>query len=285
MTPTVRCLATISEIRAALDEARGCVASVGMVPTMGALHEGHLSLIRAARAENDVVVVSIFVNPTQFGPNEDFSRYPRDLERDRQLAEGAGADLIFNPTETEMYPDGYSTWVEVEGLTDGLCGRSRPGHLRGVCTVVAKLFTICGPDRAYFGEKDAQQLAVITHMTRDLDLRVQVVPCPTVRESDGLAMSSRNRRLTAEQRAQTPVLYRALSVAKDLVRGGERSVAALDGAIRSVLAQAPLGEIDYVEIVQPDDLTPMTTIEGECLIALAVRFGDVRLIDNVTVTA
>jgi pantoate--beta-alanine ligase len=280
----IPCYPTISEVRAALDAARVRGATVGLVPTMGALHEGHLSLVRAAKAGTDVVVVSIFVNPTQFGPNEDLKKYPRELERDRELCEGAGADLIFSPAVEEMYPEDHSTWVEVEGLTDGLCGRSRPGHFRGVCTVVTKLFNICGPDRAYFGEKDAQQLAVITRMTRDLDLRVEIVPCPTVREPDGLAMSSRNRRLTTEARAQAPVLYRALRAAKDLVEAGERDAAALERAMRSVLGEAPMGEIDYIEIVGADDLRPLTALEGVCLIALAVKFGDVRLIDNIRVT-
>jgi len=285
MSASIPCLSTISELRALLDEHRGRGACVGLVPTMGALHEGHVSLIRAARAENDVAVVSIFVNPPQFGPDEDLAKYPRDLERDRQLAEEAGADLIFHPSAAEMYRDGHSTWVDVEGLTAGLCGRSRPGHFRGVCTVVTKLFAICQPERAYFGEKDAQQLAVIKHMVRDLNLLVQIVPCPTVREADGLAMSSRNVRLAPEQRAQAPMVHRALEAARELVRKGERNAAVLAGAIRTVLAEAPLGEIDYVEIVDAGELTPVTTIAGECLIALAVRFGDVRLIDNLTVTS
>jgi pantoate--beta-alanine ligase len=277
------CLGTIDEIRAALDTARAGGARVGLVPTMGALHEGHLSLIRAARAENDVVVVSIFVNPTQFGPSEDYTKYPRDLQRDLELAEQAGGDLVFNPSVEEMYATDHSTWVDVEDLTAGLCGRSRPGHFRGVCTVVAKLFAVCGPDRAYFGEKDAQQLALIRRMVRDLNVRTEIVPCPIVREADGLAMSSRNVRLTPAARAQAPALYRALGAARCAVAAGERSAAALDGIIRTVLADAPMGEIDYVAIVRADDLVPVTTIRGECLLALAVRFGDVRLIDNVRV--
>ncbi len=289
MSGSTSFLTTTSEIRAVLDQARARGASVGLVPTMGALHEGHLSLIRAARAENDVVVVSIFVNPTQFGPNEDLQQYPRSLERDRELSAAAGADLVFSPSGEEMYPDGYATWVDVERLTEGLCGRSRPGHFRGVCTVVTKLLNICRPDRAYFGEKDAQQLAVVKRMVRDLNLRVEIVACPIVREADGLAMSSRNVRLSGEARAQAPALYRALSVARDLVREGKRDGAVLDAAalnqaIRAMLAEAPLGDVDYVEIVRADDLTPVATIAGECLIALAVRFGDVRLIDNIRVT-
>ena len=283
----MRVVTSDSEARAVLDAARARGETVALVPTMGALHEGHLSLIRAARAENDVVVVSIFVNPTQFGPKEDLERYPRDLDRDRGLCEDAGADLIFSPAAEEMYPRGFSTWVEVEGLTDGLCGRSRPGHFRGVCTVVTKLLSICSPERAYFGEKDAQQLAVITRMVRDLDLRVAVVNCQTVREADGLAMSSRNARLTPEERAQASTLYRALGTAKDLVEAGERDPAALQDALRVVLAEADLGEVDYVEIVRADDLTPVTVIEGTCLIAVAVKFGGsgTRLIDNIRVSA
>lgn len=283
MTAPIPCLATVSDLRAALARARAGGATVGLVPTMGALHEGHLSLIRAARADNDVVAVSIFVNPTQFGPREDLDRYPRDLEGDSVLCADAGADLIFCPSAEEMYPEPYSTWVEVEGLTDGLCGRSRPGHFRGVCTVVSKLLNICGPDRAYFGEKDVQQLAVVTRMVRNLDFPVEIVPCPTVRESDGLAMSSRNARLSPEERAQAPVLYRALRAACDRVRAGERDAAALERLIRSILAEAPLGEVDYVEIVDAGDLRPVTTLSGQTVMALAVRFGDTRLIDNVKV--
>jgi pantoate--beta-alanine ligase len=284
MSGAVVCLQTIAEIRAALDGRRAKGASVGLVPTMGALHEGHLALIRAARAQNDVVVVSIFVNPTQFGPHEDLAKYPRDLEQDLLLVRQAGGDLVFNPSPEEMYAPDRSTWVDVEGLTEGLCGRSRPGHFRGVCTVVAKLFAICQPDRAYFGDKDAQQLAVIQRMVRDLNTRVEIVPCLTVREADGLAMSSRNVRLTPEARAQAPALYQALLAARALVDAGERTAAALDKAIRGTLAESPLGEIDYVEIVRADDLEPVTTVTGTCLIALAVRFGDVRLIDNLRVT-
>jgi len=284
MTAPIPCLNTISEIRGALAAARAGGASVGLVPTMGALHEGHLSLIRAARAENEVVVVSIFVNPTQFGPKEDLAQYPRDLEGDTLLCTEAGADLIFCPSAEEMYPASYSTWVEVEGLTRGLCGRSRPGHFRGVCTVVSKLFNICTPDRAYFGEKDAQQLAVVTRMVRDLDFPVEIVPCPTVREPDGLAMSSRNARLSPEERAQAPVLYRALSAARDRVRLGERDAATLDRLIRSILAEAPLGVVDYVEIVGASDLEPVHTLSGDILLAVAVRFGGTRLIDNVRVS-
>jgi len=275
---------TIEETRAVLESARRAGKCISLVPTMGALHEGHLSLIRQARQENDYVVVSIFVNPTQFGPREDLATYPRDLEGDLRLAEEAGADLVFSPDPVDMYPPSFATWVDVELLTKGLCGRSRPGHFRGVCTVVTKLFNICRPERAYFGEKDAQQLAVIRRMARDLDMPVAVVPCPTVREADGLALSSRNTRLGAEERAQAPVLYAALREAEGRVRQGERNVTVLRDAMVAVLATAPLAEVDYLEIVDAVDLTPRDRISGECLIALAVRFGGTRLIDNLRVT-
>lgn len=284
MSGSVLTLSTIPEVQARLDQVRAEGGSIGLVPTMGALHEGHLSLIRAAKADNDLVVVSIFVNPTQFGPSEDFSKYPRELKTDRTLAAEAGADVIFAPSAEEMYAGDHSTWVEVDALTDGLCGRSRPGHFRGVCTVVTKLFAICEPHRAYFGEKDAQQLAVIQRMVRDLNLRVHVVPCPIVREEDGLAMSSRNALLTAEGRAQAPVLYGALRAAVAAVEAGERDSAGLMGVIRRTLAKAPLASVDYIEVVRAEDLTPLTELRGDCLVALAVRFGDVRLIDNVRMT-
>lgn len=280
----IPCLTTVSEMQVMLDEARTRGASIGLVPTMGGLHEGHLSLIRRARSENELVVVSIFVNPTQFGPNEDLQRYPRDPARDQVLARAAGGDLVFSPTAEEMYPEPYSTWVEVVGLTAGLCGASRPGHFRGVCTVVTKLLNICRPERAYFGQKDAQQLAVVKRMVRDLNLGVDIVPCPTVREADGLAMSSRNTGLTAPERAQAPALYRALRAADELVRGGERDATVLEEAMRGMLAEADLGRIDYVSIVQANDLSPVTTVSGECLIAVAVWFGGTRLIDNIVVT-
>jgi len=271
---------TIAALHVALARAREAGMSVGLVPTMGALHEGHLSLIRRAREEGGYVVVSVFVNPTQFGPQEDYSRYPRDLQRDTALAVEAGADLIFAPAAEEMYLPGHSTWVEVEGLTEGLCGASRPGHFRGVCTVVTKLLTLCRPDRAYFGQKDAQQLAVIKRMNRDLDLGAEIVPCAIVRENDGVALSSRNVYLTPEQRAQAVALSRSLRAAEGLVAGGERRVALLEAAVRQVLAEAPLGEIDYVAFVDAEDLTPVEAVERDVLLALAVRFGRTRLIDN-----
>jgi pantoate--beta-alanine ligase len=281
----IPCIDTIGALRAELDAARRRGATIGFVPTMGSLHEGHLALIRSARAQNNVVVVSIFGNPTQFDVAEDLENYPRNLTRDLRLAQSAGADMVLTPRAAEMYPKGFATWVEVEGLTEGLCGASRPGHFRGVCTVVAKLFNICRPDRAYFGEKDAQQLAVIRKMVRDLDMRLEIIGCPTVREPDGLAMSSRNARLSAEERAQAPVLYRALSAAGTAIENGERDAARIKAGICSQLADAGLGTIDYVEIVNAADLTPVETIAGRCLIALAMFFGSVRLIDNITIEA
>ncbi|MCX8033096.1 MAG: pantoate--beta-alanine ligase [Thermoleophilia bacterium] len=280
-----RCIQEIVELRSVVQNAKAAGQSVGLVPTMGALHEGHLSLVRRARGENDVVIVSVFVNPTQFGPREDFDRYPRDLARDLALCEQAGADAVFAPSAAEMYPPGFCTWVNVEGLTEGLCGRSRPGHFRGVCTVVAKLFNICQPDRAYFGEKDAQQLVVVKRMVQDLNFPIEIVPCSTVREPDGLAMSSRNMLLTREQRQQAPMLYKALKEAERLIKTGVKDTTALKQAIATVLGEASLGQVDYIEIVDAETLAPMETVWGECLIALAVRFGEVRLIDNIRVTA
>ena len=284
MSAAVRCIETIAGLRAELDEARARGASIGLVPTMGALHEGHLALTRAAREHDDVVVVSIFVNPTQFNASEDLEKYPRDLARDLALAEGAGADLVFAPPTKEMYLPGASTWVDVEGLTTGLCGAARPGHFRGVCTVVTKLLNIVGPNHAYFGEKDAQQLAVIKRMIRDLDLRVEIVACPTVREPDGLAMSSRNVRLSPEARAQAPVLYHALAAALVAVENGERGVEQLRAGICATLAGADLAAIDYAEIVDAETLEAVTIVDRPCLIALAVFLGGVRLIDSVTAT-
>lgn len=285
MSEGVPCVTTVAEARKAIAGLRALGGTVGLVPTMGALHEGHLSLVRAARGENEIVVVTIFVNPTQFGPNEDFERYPRDLDRDRRLCLQAGADLVFCPTADEMYQEGHCSWVDVEGLTTGLCGRSRPGHFRGVCTVVTKLFNICRPDRAYFGEKDAQQLAVIERMVRDLNMPLEIVRCPTVREPDGLAMSSRNQRLTSEERAQAPLLFSVLTRARESIASGVRDALSVRNTIHSLLAQATLGEVDYVEIVRADDLAPVANIEGECLIALAVHFrtSGTRLIDNIRV--
>lgn len=278
-------VSTILGLKGALEQVRGEGRSVGLVPTMGALHEGHLSLMRRAREENDFVVVTLFVNPTQFGPQEDLARYPRDLERDMALTKEAGGDLLFAPAPEEMYLPGHCTWVEVEALSEGLCGASRPGHFRGVCTVVTKLFNLCRPDRAYFGQKDAQQLAIIRRMARDLNQGVEIVGCAIVREADGLALSSRNVYLTAEERAQAVVLSRALRAAEAEVAAGERDTAGLLETMRSVLNTADLGQIEYIAIVDGAELTPVQKVEGECLAALAVRFGTTRLIDNTILRA
>jgi len=256
---------------------------IGLVPTMGYLHEGHLQLVRAARKQSDFVVVSIFVNPIQFGPKEDFRRYPRDFARDRRLLESAGVDVIFYPRVKEMYPEGYATFVEVERLGDGLCGASRPGHFRGVATVVAKLFSIVLPDVAVFGAKDAQQAFVIRRMTRDLGFHTRIIILATVREKDGLAMSSRNIYLSPGERAEAPVLHRSLVLAKKLIRQGERKAAKVRAAMRRLIQRESGGRIEYVEIIDTDELKPINTIKGEMLVALAVHFGKTRLIDNIVV--
>jgi len=258
---------------------------IGFVPTMGYLHEGHLRLVRAARRQSDTVVVSVFVNPIQFGPKEDYRRYPRDFSRDRRLLQSAGADVIFYPRVEEMYPAGFATFVEVERLGDGLCGRSRPGHFRGVATVVAKLFNIVLPDVSIFGAKDAQQAFVIRRMVRDLGFHTKILILPTAREKDGLAMSSRNVHLSPEQRAEAPVLHRSLLLARRLIVHGERRAAKVKAAMRRMVRRESGGRIDYVEMVDTDELRPVRTIKGETLIALAVFFGKTRLIDNTIVRA
>ena len=269
---------TIGEVRSALFTSRQ--RRVGLVPTMGALHQGHLSLVRAARAKCDFVVVSIFVNPTQFGPQEDLSKYPRTLERDCALLEREGVELVFVPEVEEMYPAGAVTWVTVEGLSERLCGRSRPGHFRGVTTVVAKLFHIVQPDAAFFGQKDAAQAAIIRRMVRDLAVPVEIVVCPIVREADGLALSSRNVYLTAEQRTQALGLSRALGEVEAAFRGGERDAAKLAALGRAVVAAEPGVRLDYFEIVDADDLEPVGEAAG-ALVAVAAWVGTTRLIDNV----
>lgn len=248
---------------------------------MGALHEGHLSLIRLARERSDLVVVSIFVNPTQFGPKEDLAKYPRDLKGDAAKCRRAGADLVFAPSIREVYPKGFSTYVNVEGLTRGLCGTSRPGHFRGVATVVCKLFNMVQPDVAVFGQKDAQQAAVIKQMARDLDIAVNIVIAPIVREPDGLAMSSRNAYLSPAERAQAPALHHALQLAKALAKKGRRDAEGVKREMEKLIGiEAPLGKIDYIEIVDSADLRPVRSIRGKTLAALAVRFPSARLIDN-----
>ncbi len=260
-------------------EARGQGLRVGFVPTMGYLHEGHLSLIRRARELSDFVVVSIFVNPTQFGPNEDLDRYPRDMERDRRLCRAEGVDAVFVPSVEELYPEGFQTFVTVEEISRPLCGASRPGHFRGVATVVLKLFHIVEPDVAVFGQKDYQQLQVIRRMVRDLDLPVEIEGFPTVREPDGLAMSSRNAYLSAAERERALTIWRSIRRAEDLVAGGEVCSASLAGEVRRLLEEAGL-RIDYVEIRHPETLEPVERIEPEAVLAIAAFVGNTRLIDN-----
>ncbi len=256
--------------------------ALGLVPTMGYLHEGHLSLVRACKRDNAQCAVSIFVNPTQFGPNEDLARYPRDEARDLALLEVEGVDAVFAPSIDEMYPDGYSTYVDVEGVTQRLEGASRPAHFRGVTTVVLKLFNIIAPDRAYFGQKDAQQLAVIRRMVRDLDVPVEIVGLPIVRETDGVAMSSRNVYLTPEQRVAASCLHMALSLAERRFDEAERDAERIRAQMRELIEKQPLAAIDYVSIADAETLEELSVIDRTALVSLAVRFGATRLIDNTT---
>jgi pantoate--beta-alanine ligase len=272
--------ATIPEARAACRDARASRKRLGLVPTMGALHEGHLSLVRAAKAQCDAVAVSIFVNPTQFGPTEDLSKYPRQFDRDCRLLEKEGVDILFAPSVEEIYPDGPVTWVLVEGLSEKLDGRSRPGHFRGVTTIVAKLFHIIEPDAAFFGQKDAAQLAVIRRMVQDLNFPVEIVACPIVRESDGLAMSSRNAYLNLEERGRALVLQRSLQQVHREFQSGERIAAKLISAAKEVFAREPQVVLDYFEIVDPDTLDPVKRISQKTLVAVAAYVGSTRLIDN-----
>lgn len=254
--------------------------TIGFVPTMGYLHSGHLSLIKKSTSQNDVTVISIFVNPTQFGENEDLDQYPRDFERDCRLAQEAGADAVFFPTAGMMYPEGYKTYVEVVDITKRLCGVTRPTHFKGVTTVVTKLFHIVAPDRAYFGQKDAQQLLVIRRMVKDLNMDIEIVGCPIVRETDGLAMSSRNLYLSEEERTQATVLNQSLEMAEKMIDSGERDSNTVKKAIKAKIGTMDLARIDYVELVDTESLLPAQQITGEVLIALAVYFGKTRLIDN-----
>ncbi len=275
----------IAPLRDAVAEARRRGRTIGLVPTMGALHKGHLSLIEAARAETGFVVVSIFVNPTQFGPNEDLNRYPRPLERDLELCAAAGVDLVFHPRPEAMYPPDYFTFVEVTGLQDVLCGASRPGHFRGVATVVLKLFNLVQPDRAYFGQKDAQQVRIIQQMVRDLNVPVEVRVCPIVRDADGLALSSRNDYLEAEERRRAAVLYRVLTEARRRIETGERDAARVRQVMTEQIASVAGAVLDYAAVVDADTLqTPAEIVaERPVLLALAVRFGGTRLIDNLLI--
>jgi len=276
----VKILATIHETRAACRSERMQGKRLGLVPTMGALHEGHLSLVRAAKDKCDVVAVSLFVNPTQFGPTEDLARYPRPFERDRGLLEKEGVAILFAPSAEEMYPTGEVTRVVVEGLSEKLDGRSRPGHFRGVTTIVSKLFHIIEPDLTFFGQKDAAQSAVIRRMVRDLNLPVEIVICPIVRESDGLAMSSRNSYLNPDERRQALVLHRSLTCVEDEFRAGQRSAGKLIACATKVFAQEAQVRLDYFEIVDPDTLDPVERIERRALVAVAAYVGSTRLIDN-----
>jgi pantoate--beta-alanine ligase len=272
---------TIQEAREFCRAHRVRNARIGLVPTMGALHEGHLALVRAARSKADVVVVSIFVNPAQFGPNEDFAKYPRSFERDCELLEREDVDILFAPSADEMYPTENATWVEVQRLSERLCGKSRPGHFRGVATVVSKLFHIIEPDVAFFGQKDAAQVAIIRRMVRDLNLPVEIEVCPIVRETDGLAMSSRNAYLNPEERKSALVLYRSLQRTRTMFDAGERRSEKLIAAAKEEFTGEPRARLDYLEIVDPDTLESQSMIRQRALVAVAAFVGTTRLIDNI----
>ena len=274
----------IAEMQKQADILRGQGKRIGLVPTMGFLHEGHLSLVQQIKTHSEVVVMSIFVNPTQFAPNEDFEDYPRDFDRDVDLAKSVGSDIIFYPDWRDLYPEPYLTYVEVDKITHVLCGLSRPKHFRGVATIVAKLFNIIKPHVAIFGQKDAQQSIVIKRMVADLNFDIEIIVAPIVREKDGLAMSSRNTYLTPEQRAQAVVLYQSLMEAKRLIYAGERNGEMIKKRMRQMIEQQPDAVIDYVEIVDTQNLEPQTELEGETLIALAVQIGKPRLIDNIIIS-
>jgi pantoate--beta-alanine ligase len=276
-------LTSAAEVSAVSKEAHRAGKCVGFIPTMGALHEGHLSLVRTACGQSDVVIASVFVNPTQFGPKEDFSKYPRNVEQDSAMLAAEKTDYLFLPTVEEMYPPGATTWVTVQGLSDKLDGRSRPGHFNGVTTVVANLFNIVQPDLAFFGQKDAAQVAVVKKMVRDLNFDVHIVVCPIIREADGLAMSSRNAYLNPEQRKQALVLYRSLMRMQMLVDRGETKSEALLAAGKQVIAEEPLIRLDYLEIVNPETLDQTDEIGPSALIAVAAYAGSTRLIDNIVV--
>jgi pantoate--beta-alanine ligase len=271
---------TVAGMKAAAAELRARGRSIGLVPTMGYLHEGHLSLVRECRKRADVTVVSIFVNPLQFGPQEDFRRYPRDPERDASLLEKEGVDILFLPADGDMYPEGYRTSVEVAGLQDKLCGRLRPGHFKGVATVVLKLFNIVRPDYAFFGQKDAQQVVVLRRMAKDLNMDVEIRALPIIREPDGLAMSSRNTYLGAAERRAALVLSRSLEEARRTFEKGERAASLIRQRLLRAIASEPLAKMDYAEVVDPSSLEPVERIEGRALVALAVSIGKTRLIDN-----
>ncbi|MBQ9561241.1 MAG: pantoate--beta-alanine ligase [Prevotella sp.] len=271
---------TIREVREIVNEWRKQGYTVGLVPTMGYLHEGHQSLISKSHEQNDRTVVSVFVNPIQFGPNEDLATYPRDLERDMQKVEEAGGDIIFNPEPSEMYPDHFTSFIDTTETTELLCGARRPVHFRGVCTVVGKLFNIVGPDRAYFGQKDAQQLATIKRFARDLNFNIEIVPCPIVREDDGLAKSSRNTYLSPEERKAAVILSQSLKKGKQAIENGEKDAKKVISIITESLETEPLAKVDYVEVVDFNNVQCIDQIKGETLVAIAVYIGKTRLIDN-----
>ncbi|MGI6501854.1 MAG: pantoate--beta-alanine ligase [Anaerostipes sp.] len=273
---------TVDEVRNQVAQWKQQGLRVGLVPTMGYLHEGHQSLMKCAKKENDKVVVSIFVNPMQFGPSEDLADYPRDLEHDMEKCEEVGVDLIFHPEPSEMYEDDFCSFVDMSGLTEGLCGKTRPVHFRGVCTVVNKLFHIVTPDNAYFGQKDGQQLAVIRRMVRDLNMNVNVVGCPIIREEDGLAKSSRNTYLSKEERKGALVLSKAIQLGSELSKT-EKNAKKVVAQMKELIQKEPLAKIDYVEAVDAFSMEPVETLDGECMLAMAVYIGNTRLIDNVLV--
>ena len=279
----MRVIEKISELKAAVAAQRRAGRTIGLVPTMGYLHEGHLSLVQASRRDNDITVISIFVNPAQFGPNEDFEKYPRDPGGDSRKAEEAGTDIIFAPSADEIYPGGYSTYVDISGITDRMCGKSRPGHFKGVATVVTKLFNIVQPDRAYFGQKDAQQLAVIKKLVRELNMNVEIAACPIVREKDGLAMSSRNVYLNSEERKAALVLSKSIFRAERLIAQGERDSDRVRRTVEGEIRQESLADIDYVTVVDADTLEELRLLKGRVLVAVAAKFGRTRLIDNAVV--
>ncbi|NUF49840.1 pantoate--beta-alanine ligase [Gilliamella sp. ESL0250] len=271
---------TIGQVREQVKAWRQAGYSIGLVPTMGYLHEGHQSLMAAAKRDNQKVIVTIFVNPIQFGPSEDLASYPRDLERDKIVCEKMGVDLIFCPTASEMYDANFNSYVDVNGLTDALCGKRRPGHFKGVCTVVTKLFNITQPDRAYFGQKDAQQLAVIKRMVSDLNFDIEIIGCPIVREADGLAKSSRNSYLSERERSAAVCLYQAIECANAMIKQGETSVTVITKAMHDLIVNQSLAKIDYIEFVDLASLTSVDRLEQDSLCALAVYIGKTRLIDN-----
>ena len=280
----MKIVTTIQEVKDMVAGWRKQEQSIGFVPTMGYLHEGHGSLIRAACEQNDKVVVSIFVNPMQFGPTEDLAEYPRDLDHDAKVCENAGVDLVFHPEPDEMYEPDFCSFVDMTGLTEGLCGKTRPIHFRGVCTVVNKLFNIVQPDRAYFGQKDGQQLAVVRRMVRDLNMDIEIVGCPIVREEDGLAKSSRNTYLSPEERKAALILSKTIALGEELAKT-EKDAGKVVAAMKENIETEPLAKIDYVEAVDAVSMAPVNTLEGECMLAVAVYIGKTRLIDNTLLNA